>query len=327
MKLKNDIYYYSLDPFVTKHFGRGFTCCTYIIKQTEDELWLIDTGSSNFGIFHRLLKRIKNDGLNPKNVKKIFITHAHPDHITAIKNWKKLCNPNIYLSDYTAHVLRKGNKQFFNQIKEELQDLWAAIFPAPSEIVKLVLRLKMGKIPEIPNKIPLTILNDHEKIVGEKYSLHVNLTPGHSPGHFSYYIPEQKILFSGDLFGLYKGAKPVLNLPHASFADYLYSLDKLSNMDINHIYAGHMPESKVQTYSTKESCAQLITHTKHNLQTAITYISSIFQEFSLSNPDYGKLTQSIFKNDNILNNLDSTLWDSFEKKMMIYVFSKNFNTT
>ena len=41
-------------------------------------------------------------------------------------------------------------------------------------------------------------------------------TPGHTPGHASFYQPERKLLFSGDLF-FGDGEKPILTVPEYTF--------------------------------------------------------------------------------------------------------------
>jgi hydroxyacylglutathione hydrolase len=62
-------------------------------------------------------------------------------------------------------------------------------------------------------------------------------TPGHSPGHFSFYFPEDKILFTGDLgldrFGPWYGWK------NCSINEIVQSLLKLDTMPIELILTSH----------------------------------------------------------------------------------------
>lgn len=64
-------------------------------------------------------------------------------------------------------------------------------------------------------------------------------TPGHSPGHLCAYLPQQKVLFSGDhILGL--GTTAIVS-PKGDMTQYIASLRRLLNYDIKLICPGHGP--------------------------------------------------------------------------------------
>ena len=93
------------------------------------------------------------------------------------------------------------------------------------------------------NKLKFRVLKHYESF-SEKTSLShlipemtIVATPGHSPGHTSFYFPDDRILFAGDMgldrFGPWYGWR------NCSIQDIVESLLKLGSMDINLILTSH----------------------------------------------------------------------------------------
>lgn len=79
-------------------------------------------------------------------------------------------------------------------------------------------------------------LNDNRVItVGDK-TIRALFTPGHSPGHLSFYL-EEKIVIAGDLLAA-QGSTWV-GLPEGDVDDYLQSLEILRSLKLVKIAAGH----------------------------------------------------------------------------------------
>ncbi|MBI9102727.1 MAG: MBL fold metallo-hydrolase [Spirochaetales bacterium] len=87
-----------------------------------------------------------------------------------------------------------------------------------------------------PHKPDITIDGDATLRVGNK-TFQLIHTPGHTPGQLAVVIPEDKIAFVGDT--LFHGCQTWL---HASNVDqWLESLDKLLDLDVDIIVPGHGP--------------------------------------------------------------------------------------
>jgi hydroxyacylglutathione hydrolase len=93
------------------------------------------------------------------------------------------------------------------------------------------------------NKLKFRPLKRYEGFIENEYlsdlipEMLVVPTPGHSPGHTSFYFPADKILFAGDIgldrFGPWYGWK------NCSIQDIVESLLRLDSMDINLILTSH----------------------------------------------------------------------------------------
>jgi hydroxyacylglutathione hydrolase len=86
---------------------------------------------------------------------------------------------------------------------------------------------------------------DHTVTGGERLELagleiDVIFTPGHSPGHVTYSIPDEAAIFSGDV--LFQGSVGRTDLPGGDWATLLDSIRKLveGHPDETTVYPGHM---------------------------------------------------------------------------------------
>jgi glyoxylase-like metal-dependent hydrolase (beta-lactamase superfamily II) len=68
----------------------------------------------------------------------------------------------------------------------------------------------------------------------------VLLTPGHSPGSISLYLEDDKILVTGDV--VFAGSIGRTDLPGGSPSLLRKSIDRLSQLDVEHLVPGHSTE-------------------------------------------------------------------------------------
>lgn len=74
--------------------------CTYV--ETSNHKVLIDIGTSSL----QVEKKLKEIGIEPKDIDSVFITHAHKDHISGVNVFYKKYNPDIYM---TKNILEEAN--------------------------------------------------------------------------------------------------------------------------------------------------------------------------------------------------------------------------
>ncbi|TFG05538.1 MAG: MBL fold metallo-hydrolase [Promethearchaeota archaeon] len=74
--------------------GVGFNSNIYIVG--KNEIGIIDTGASASYVSH-VLDAMKQFNLDPQKVKKLILTHIHPDHTGGIGGFIQAFNPRIYM--------------------------------------------------------------------------------------------------------------------------------------------------------------------------------------------------------------------------------------
>lgn len=148
----------------------------------EDGVTLVDAGLPMMA--KGITEFIKELDAGP--LKRIVITHGHPDHVGAV---------NLILKDTNVPV-------FAHQI--EIPYMEGEIpYPGRKKAKQAVTKQLIQSLQE----------DEHGKLnsVG---GLTPYLTPGHSPGHVAYYHEQDQVLLAGDLFTSRKGK---IRKPHALF--------------------------------------------------------------------------------------------------------------
>jgi glyoxylase-like metal-dependent hydrolase (beta-lactamase superfamily II) len=114
-------------------------------------------------------------------------------------------------------------------------DFYKEIIGSPPFIMKMLLWYVGGSYSGI--RVDEVLKGGEEIDFGLKIS--ACSTPGHTPGHIGYYIPEERVFAGGDLIDLETGEGADLNNPHSNYGDGLASLEKVRELDIEHFLPAH----------------------------------------------------------------------------------------
>jgi glyoxylase-like metal-dependent hydrolase (beta-lactamase superfamily II) len=147
----------------------------YLILEPEG-LTLIDTGMPKAGA-KLVLEAIQNLKRKPSDLKRILITHADPDHTGSVHALTAATGASVYASHHDGEKMALGlpgrpGKGFAGILTKYLMP---AAAPQTADVF-----LEDGQ--ELP-------------VLG---GLKAIFTPGHTPGHVSFYSSSRKILFAGD---------------------------------------------------------------------------------------------------------------------------------
>ena len=176
----------------------------YIIKDEEtNEVMVIDPG----GETNKIVDMIN---ILEGNLKYIYLTHCHGDHIGAVEELRD----------------KKGGKVLIHS--DDYEGL-------KNPEINLT-----GFMSELPISIEADArVNDGDLLHVGKIEFRVIHTPGHTKGGSSLYSEKEQMLFSGDT--LFKGMWGRTDLPTSSFEDIMKSInDKLLVLpDDTVVYPGH----------------------------------------------------------------------------------------
>ncbi len=144
------------------------------------------------------------------NIKKIFITHSHWDHIADAAEIKAALHVPLYIHPYDEENLKHPGADrlpMFFAVQGALAD---------------------------------GFLEEGEKFKIGNLELQVIETPGHSPGGVCLWFPKEKVLFSGDT--LFQGSMGRVDFPTSSPTQMWASLKKLAKLPPEtKVYPGHGP--------------------------------------------------------------------------------------
>jgi glyoxylase-like metal-dependent hydrolase (beta-lactamase superfamily II) len=152
----------------------------------EDQgLTLVDTGYK--GSDEKIFKAIRKGGKDPEKIKRIILTHSHPDHAGSVASLKSKLQVPVFAHTADAQLVEQG-------IAGRLPHVIS-----PGLVNKLVFRFF---IQNVGNHIQATEVaeklqdKDEISVAGGIQVIH---TPGHSAGHIGLLLKEDGILIAGDI--------------------------------------------------------------------------------------------------------------------------------
>ena len=178
---------------------------TYIFRRDgSDRALIVDPGEEA----PKLLEAIEQRGVTLDG---ILLTHTHFDHVGAVAPVAKATGAEVWVPEIEKPVLADINRFV----------PWPGLGPFESYDAEHT--VKGG-----------------EKLELARFDIDVIFTPGHSPGHVTFSIPDEHVIFSGDV--LFQGSVGRTDLPGGDWGTLLESIRGLMDAlpEDTTVYPGHM---------------------------------------------------------------------------------------
>jgi len=205
--------------------------------------WLIRGGKRNLlvdtGFNTEVSREAMDHGLQELDIKMdntdLFITHLHSDH-SGLVNHLATPETTVWMSEADGRVVAESRGSFHWSMFNE--------FLIVSGLVDSGVENDFTKHPgyrfasEVYERFNL-VQEGFEITVGD-YRFRCVATPGHTPGHMCLYDADKKLLLSGDhILGKITPNITAWNFNTDVLGQYLQSLDKIAQMEIETILPGH----------------------------------------------------------------------------------------
>ena len=194
-------------------------CNQYLIVDTDsEEMALFDTGNGRS--LNSLFQGMESLNLDYRNIKKVFLTHEHVDHVLGLYPLiKALDDIEIFAYGETAKVLNEGDE--------------SKIFPGewgigPNMFGVQILPLEITKLDGL-----------QEVQIFPEFKFQIYYTPGHSLGSICYYEKTKKILIPGDLVFI-GGSFGRFDFSGGSLSKLVESIKFINQLDVKYLLPGHM---------------------------------------------------------------------------------------
>lgn len=195
----------------------------YVIEST-DGLTLIDTSVE--GAERAIARDLAHGGYAVKDIRRILITHAHPDHIGALAALVKLSGARVYAHALEAPIIRGEQSVMYapNYKDSALTRSFSALLGIrgmpPAQVDRTI-----AEGDPLPEVLP---------------DLQVIEAPGHARGQVAFYSSERKLLLCGDAMVRFGGK---LSLPLAPFtfdmAEAKRTVKRLATLEVEALCCGH----------------------------------------------------------------------------------------
>ena len=180
-----------------------------------DDLTLIDAGMPwSAG---RVFSYIHSIGRQPAELRRILMTHNHPDHTGGAHGILKRSDAQVIAHHEDSHNHRSGQSVAY-----------IGVFSALDVPFPFLRRTRLDYIVEDSDLIPAA---------GGIRVLH---TPGHTPGSVCYSLEQEGVLFSGDtIFSDQGRVSRSMPFPGNDKERYQRSLERLAALDFDILCGGH----------------------------------------------------------------------------------------
>lgn len=200
--------------------GKTQAIASYLIRQ-GDAIVLVEAGPGS--TLPALEAGLANEGLSPRDVTHVLLTHIHLDHAGAA-GWLSRQGAEIYVHPIGAPHLLNPEKLIASATRiygDRMDTLWGELLPVAQDQLK------------VPN-------DAEEIVIGNLRFLPVN-TPGHAEHHYSYVFED--VCFSGDVGGVripgYMYLRAPMPPPELHFGRWRESLARLKALNFSRIAPTH----------------------------------------------------------------------------------------
>jgi glyoxylase-like metal-dependent hydrolase (beta-lactamase superfamily II) len=200
--------------------GNAYVNC-YLIED-GNQLTLVDGGMPGFR--PQLDDYLRSRGRSVTDIAAVILTHAHPDHVGMVERVRTEAPAPVYVHEADAQMARtakmhKRDGSFLPYLRRA--GMWKL----------LAMGARNGAL--IPTKVHAvtTFTGGDLDVPGHPRVLP---TPGHSPGHVAFHLPDRGVLIAGDALCTYNpltGTRGPQVLPRAFASDALQSLASLAVLE------------------------------------------------------------------------------------------------
>jgi glyoxylase-like metal-dependent hydrolase (beta-lactamase superfamily II) len=232
------------------------------LVQLEAGYLLIDCGMQTDACFQALTRALEGLGLEFKDIRRILLTHIHPDHMGLAPKLVALTGAPLDLHWADNQLLAELADP--ERHRASLRQVLATAGVSP-EMRALVEASTLEIQPSFQRLTPDRLLSGGEFFATRNGCLEVLWTPGHSPGHICLYDRARRVLISGDHILEHISPNIGWQSGRDALGEFLSSLDRIAALEVDLIlpshgapFSGHREWVRKTQEHHAERCARIV---------------------------------------------------------------------
>ena len=209
----------------------------------DDGYTLVDSGWNTPEAFAALEGELRDLNLTFADIKRLLVTHVHPDHYGLAGRIKEVCGAQVIIHQRERDFIRSRYKEP-DQLLERMATFLSEHGVPKEEVDELkssAMAVRGLVVPVEPDEV---LWGGETLDFGGEYKFVVYWTPGHSPGHICFYEPTHRVILTGD------HVLPSIT-PNVSYhpqqrgnplGDYLASLQRLESLEVDTVLPAHQED-------------------------------------------------------------------------------------
>jgi glyoxylase-like metal-dependent hydrolase (beta-lactamase superfamily II) len=159
-----------------------------------DELDLLDCGMNSDESVDAIREAVAH--LGARRIRRLIVTHIHPDHYGAAGIFAGDGRADLYLHRLEVPLVNPRYVELEHLVREVRNYL--LVNGVPEDEAEVLSNSQRALSDVVKPAEPAVQLDGAETLDVGRRRLRVEWTPGHSPGHICLYDPQDKLLFAGD---------------------------------------------------------------------------------------------------------------------------------
>lgn len=203
--------------------------------ELEDGYLMVDAGHGTPVCLAALEDGLARHGVKWTEIQKLFLTHAHPDHVGLARQIVERSGARVSMhaadARHAEEIASAGRPAMFQEAMQ--------IAGVPEELRARMLHELAHNRGDYHTIESYQAMEGGERIAVKSGLLEVVHTPGHAPGHLCLFSPEEHYLISGD--HLLKAITPNIawRPEEDMLARYLESLEVVKPLDVDWVIPSH----------------------------------------------------------------------------------------
>ncbi len=222
------------------------TVNSYLI---ERPLTLVDGGLQTPDAWKAFVERIAAIGYRPEEIRRVLITHGHPDHYGLTEKVRGLSGAEIYVNQAEASKITEVGGNRVEQMKGVYGDFFRRLGLTDAAFNAMGMIANMNRQFSPPVQGAVHYVKHGDRIPFEDFELEVLYTPGHTLGIVCYYEPVTGFIFSSDHILEEISPNPVIELgaegeldysrKFRSLVSYLDQIKQIREVNLSCVMPGH----------------------------------------------------------------------------------------